>query len=524
MDQAGIMELAGQGFRLEQTHISWVLIGEKEVWKIKKPVDFGFLDYGDMEKRRLACEAEVELNRRFSPEVYLGVVPVTLDGMGRRSLGGKGRVEEWAVHMVRLPDADRADQRLASGRLPTSFLRNLATRLTGFHASARQDDLTDALGSADAVARNVRENLRQAGPCLAGLLGPKDRMELEDWLRGFPAANAALFQMRMSGGRVRDGHGDLRLSQIYFDDRGNPSLLDCIEFNDRFRFGDVCSDISFLAMDLASHGRPDLSEAFLAVYAEASGDFDLYALADFYMGYRATVRGKIACLLSEDGGIPETSRLASRREAEAHFRLALSIFRRQPRTGPVILVGGGVATGKSTLAAALGETLGAPVLRSDVIRKRMAGIDPFERKRETAWEGLYSEANTAKVYAQMVRWTDLILASGRPVIVDATFRSRSHREAMRSCAERAGSPFLFLECRADPDIVRERLSRRALEPGVSDGDEYVSDAIGAAWEPASELQSSEHRIVDTHRTPEEILEDVLGGIPKGLQDGGVGVS
>src|SRR5690606_9103418 len=132
MDLAGIMELAG-GFRLEQTHISWVLVGEKEVWKIKKPVDFGFLDYGDAEKRRLACEAEVELNRRFSPEVYLGVVPVTVDGNGRRALGGRGEIEDWAVHMVRLPDADRADLRLASGRQPASFLRRLASRLSAFH-------------------------------------------------------------------------------------------------------------------------------------------------------------------------------------------------------------------------------------------------------------------------------------------------------------------------------------------------------------------------------------------------------
>lgn len=507
-----VRDLTAQGLEVEETHISRVFLGKDQVWKVKKPVDFGYLDYSTPERRRKACEAEVALNRRFSPETYLGVVPVTLDGNGVHRLGGEGRPVEWAVHMVRLSAADRGDRRLMNGTLSIPHLENLACRLAAFHAGHPGDSRTIRFGDPEAVALNLEENFNQARDILYDLLSPAQASILETGLLGFLRDHGAAFRERVRKGRVRDGHGDLRLGQVYFDDRGGSAILDCIEFNDRFRFGDVCSDVSFLAMDLAVRGRTDLAEVFLAAYARESGDYDLYSLADFYESYRACVRGKIAGYRARNPGASAPERAAARREAGAYFRFALSLVGRPPAAAPLIAIGGGLATGKSTLAAALGRSLGIPVLGSDRTRKQLAGIDPWERQALGFKEGIYHPSFTERVYAELRRRAKVVLDSGRPVILDATFRSRAQRSALKDLARRNGHPVLFLECRAGRERVQERLRRRGAGPGISDGREDIEAAYreeeegkgtGNGWEAEG---WSEGVVVDTSRPLEECLE------------------
>lgn len=502
-------DLSGQGLQMEQTHISWVFLGEREVWKIKKPVNFGFLDYGTLEKRKRACEAEVQLNRRFSPDVYLGVVPVVLDWKGHHILGGEGDPVEWAVHMVRLPDSHRGDMLLEAGCLSLLQLRRLAERLAAFHAAWPGNDTTKQFGSPEAVGRNMEENFNQSRSYIAGILGPEEARELESGLGHWMYRLEPMFLERMRTGRVRDGHGDLRLSQIYFDDRDRPDILDCIEFNKRFRYGDVCSDIAFLSMDLACRGRTDLAENILAAYAWASGDFDLYAVVDFYQCYRACVRGKVAAILAAEPETPAPARKLSEDKAHRHFLFALSQLRRIPTKPPVIAVGGGIATGKSTLSSRLGELLAAPVLSSDLTRKQMAGLDPLEKKAEGMWQDLYAPAFTEKVYAEVLRRARVVWQSGRPVVIDASFRTRAHRKAIEAAARDAGHSFLFLECRADPELCRDRLRRRDLAPSVSDGRESMFEEFLAAWEPADEMHPAEYAVLDTSCPIEETLAGVL---------------
>ena len=482
-----IDDLLSRGLSLEETHISWVFLGQDEAWKIKKPVSLGFLDFSTPENRKAACEAEVALNRRFSPRVYFGVTPVTRDAAGKHALDGDGVIVDWAVHMLRLPESDRLDRRLEAGRLFRESLRHLARRLAEFHAGASDSDTARRFGSPEAVSANVLENLAQAGPDLHRLLGDGKARELEAWQKNFLRNHVVWFQDRVRAGRIRDGHGDLRLDQIYLDDSGNWSILDCIEFNDRFRYGDVCADIAFLAMDLSAHGRRDLAENFLADYSKFSGDFDLYRMADFYQSYRACVRGKVLCLQAADPGRSDASRTEMGREALRRFFLAWT-FTRSPESNPrLIAVAGIPGSGKSTVAGRLGEEWACPVIASDWTRKQMAGLNPLESKPEKAWEGLYAPAQTDGVYAEMLRRAKIVLESGRSAVVDATFATLEHRMAFRDAARQSGIRFDFLECRADAETCRKRLRARKGEVQASDAREGLLEEFQRRWEPVDPL-------------------------------------
>jgi aminoglycoside phosphotransferase family enzyme/predicted kinase len=502
-----VRDLASSGLGLEETHISWVLLGKDSVWKVKKPVRFPYLDYGSLEKRRRACEAEVSLNRRLSPEAYLGVVPIVRDPSGRhRILAGTeaarsreaGEAVEWAVHMVRLPEADRGDVRLEAGTLSPRHLEDLAERLAAMHAAGAPGPEDSRPGDAEAVARNVEGNFEETRGELPALLGPERAAALEAGMLAFLRDREALFAERVRGGRIRDGHGDLRLGQVYFDGAGRSTVLDCLEFSDSLRIGDVAADAGFLSMDLRLRGREDLAERFLAAYARASDDYDLYALVDFYEAYRACVRGKIA--LGRD-----------REAALRYFLLAERALGRTANPGrkaPLLAVGGGIATGKSTLSAALGAHLHAPVLQSDRIRKRLAGLDPLEPRQEGLWHGIYGEDETARLYAELFRRAGVILASGRPALIDASFRTRRLRRLARELARESGHPFLFLECRADVEVCRARLRERARSASVSDGREEMFEGFLASWEPLDDSERESALELDTTRPWAENLEKI----------------
>lgn len=505
-------DLQEAGFACEETHISRVFLDAWHAYKVKKPVDFGFLDYSTPEKRRRACEAEVELNRRFSPDVYLGLVPVTREAGGPYRLGGKGPIVDWAVKMLRLPASERGDVRLAAGSLTPRHLERLAERLADFHASAPADARARRFGEAPMVARNVEDTFTAARPLLGSLLGHGEAARLEAGLLGWVRDHGSLLRERMEQGRIRDGHGDLRLSQVYFDSAGRPLLLDCIEFNDRYRYGDVAVDIAFPAMDLAVRGRREYSEILLSAYARASGDYDLYAVVDFYQAYRACVRGKIAAHGALDASASKEARELAVSKTRDYFRHAFGFLSRRPADSPVIALCGGIASGKSTLAAALGTELGAPVLESDRIRKRLAGFHPLEARRDGLWQGLYRPDKTERVYAELRRCARLVMDSGRPVLLDASFRARRERTLLRAMAAQAGRPCLVVECRADREVAAERLRRRAQGPSVSDGHEELVDAFLASWEPEEGPDAEEVLVLDTSRPLPECVNAIRSRI------------
>ncbi len=515
---AGAFPGAEGEIELAETHASWVFLVGGEVFKVKKPVDFGFLDFCTRERRRAACEAEVSLNARLAPDVYLGVLPVRRDRNGVHSVNGPGETVDWAVHMVRLPDEQRADQRLARGALSGADVDAIAARIADFHERARHDQATASFGTADAVGWSVRENFAQTRGVVERSVDPEDARDIERWQTDFLREHTALFDARIAAGRVRDGHGDLRLEHVYLRPQGI-TIIDCIEFNERFRFADVCADLAFLSMDLAYAGRADLAERLLARYARDTNDFDLYALVDFYESYRAYVRAKVSLMLAADEGADPRLRAKASAEARRYFLLALSADRRPLLAPALVCVGGIIASGKSTIAAQIAEELDAPVVEADRTRKHMIGVAPRTPVHDKAWKGAYDPGFTEQVYAEVRRRARVVLDSGRPVVMDASFRSRPMRAAARALAEEAGVPFLFVECRADAAICRERLVRRRRETGVSDGRLEIFEDFCARVEPVTELGARDHLVLDTSLPLEEsvaALRERLAVWPRGL--------
>jgi hypothetical protein len=499
-------DLEAAGFELIETHISWVFLSAEEVFKVKRPVDLGFLDFTSLEKRREACDSELRLNRRLALDVYLDVVPITIDASGVHRIAGQGEVVDWAVRMRRLAVERRADELLQAGLLTPKHVDALAVHIARFHDDAHCDAETSRHGDVAAIRRNVQENFEQTRNSIEDYLSADQAREIEAWQLE-TLGDEAPFVARTGAARIRDGHGDLRLEHVYFGTDESISIIDCIEFNDRFRYGDVCADIAFLSMDLAWHGRVDLAERFLARYARESNDYELYSVVNFYESYRAFVRGKVASLLAEDTQASPEARERARREARRYFVLALA-FERPPLVPPrVVAVGGMIASGKSRTSATIGELLAAPVLSSDRTRKHLMGRKPNDALTAGAWSGAYSASATKAVYEELWRLADIVLSSGRPIVLDASFRTVAMRDAARSLAAKHGVPFVLVECDAPRDLIRKRLAERESTEGhESDARTDLLEEFERRFEPIDEIPSSEHLRLNTSRPPDEIRE------------------
>jgi uncharacterized protein len=525
-------DLSAGARELRETHISWVFLFEHVVLKVKKPVDFGFVDFSTIELRRAACEAEVALNSRLAPGVYRGLVPVLRGSDGRARFGApsepaalgfpdstpseEDEVVDWAVAMLRLPDEDRADQRLAEGRLGIEDIERLARMLARFHAAAETGAHIDRFGAVESIAFNVRENFTQARAALRQVATEREECQVEAQQLEFLEENAARFDCRVRARRIRDGHGDLRLEHVYFHGQETPRVLDCIEFNERFRYADVCSDIAFLSMDLAWHGRSDLAELFLAAYARESDDYDLYSVVDFYESYRAYVRAKICAIGYTSPGVGFNASERLEREARRYLLLGLAAERPSIEPPRLIAIGGVIASGKSTLADALGRRLAIPVLGSDRTRKALLGVAADRPIHDEPWRAAYSDERTEQVYAVLLRRAQAVLDSGRSVIVDASFRTRSLRQRVQQLARSLGVGFTFVECRVPIEVSRRRLRERAKAPSVSDGRSEILDEFVGRYEPVVELSAAEHAVVSSAGPVTESLAQLVvqGVIPK----------
>jgi aminoglycoside phosphotransferase family enzyme len=306
---------------LVQTQISVVFLVGDFVYKVKKPVDFGFLDFTTLDKRRLYCQQEVALNSRLCPDTYLGVVAITQDG-DRFFVEGRGTAVEYAVKMRYLPPERMMDRLLQDEQVTPDMLERVADKLTDFHRQAEITEQLATIGGLDTVAQNVEENFVQTEAYVGQTISPGQYEKLRDYSYAFLEENAALFAKRVKAGRIRDCHGDLHAAHICFND--GICIFDCIEFNDRFRYIDVANEVAFLAMDLDFHGRPDLSRHFVDAYVRVSGDRELLELLDFYKCYRAYVRGKVEGFKLGDPHISEEEKTRILAVARRYFELAES--------------------------------------------------------------------------------------------------------------------------------------------------------------------------------------------------------
>lgn len=477
---------------VRETHASLVFLAGEHVYKLKKPVSFGFLDYSTPARRRLMCRREVELNRRLAPGVYLGVVPVK-QHPGGFALGGAGRTVDYLVHMRRLDDTASLAAMVERGEATEDLVRRTARVIAEFHGKAERGTRIDAFGRPAAIARNHAENFAQVRPFVGVAISEAAFAEISTAAHRFIREERATLLARVAGGHIRDGHGDIRAEHVYLQD--GIAIIDCIEFNRRFRYADTAADLAFLSMDLTALGVPGLARALVDEYQRASND-DVGPVLSFYHSYRAFTRGKVACLKWARPGPADGTRETALAEARRFFHLSLKYARCDTR--PVLMLMAGLTgTGKSTLAAALRAVLPAQVITADEVRKRIAGVPAGAHRNDPLDSGLYSHTMNKQVYDALLSAAEDALRLGQDVILDATYRRRADREAARSLAGRMGAAFYAVECLAPEAVVRERIERRLTEGSAwSDGRWEVYLQQRAAFEPLEELPARERIAVD----------------------------
>ena len=483
--------------RLVQTHASFVFLAPPFVYKVKKPVNFGFLNFSTLEKRRHFCEREVALNRRLSPDIYLGVVPISTRA-GRFVFGdGDGdAVVEYAVQMRKLADGRFLDQLVARQRVGPADLDRIAEVLKNFYEAQHPTAEIEAWGRIDRLRISTDENFRQTKEFIGHTLSRAAFETIRFYTNRFYARHARLFASRIRERRIRDCHGDLHLEHIHLTPRAL-HIYDCIEFNDRFRYVDVASDVAFLAMDLDYEGRPDLARHFATRIAATLHDDGLPRLLDFYKCYRAYVRGKVESLHSLAHAASEEERRASAERARRYFRLALqyAVAGSQPLA---LAVMGRIASGKSTLAHALGAELGWEVYSSDYVRKKLAGFPLYERSSAAARTRLYSAAMTKQTYDRLLTTAAVQLQKGHGVLLDATFARRAQRDLLAERFGKTGLSWRVLEAHASDAAVQQRLRAREAKPAeVSDARLEDFAPLTRRYEPPVELSAARRARVRT---------------------------
>ncbi|MBI3411383.1 MAG: AAA family ATPase [Planctomycetes bacterium] len=495
---------------LRQTHISAVFLAGAFVYKIKKPVNLGFLDFSTLEKRKHFCEEEVRLNRRLAPHVYIGVVPIRKDASGL-NFEGKGEAVEWAVKMVRLPDDATLESRLLRGEVQPTQIQALARKLASFHNNAEGGLRIAEFGRFEVVAKNLRENFSlseaQVGVTVSASVFQRFRELTDEHLE----RNRALIDARAKRGIPRDTHGDLHLDHLYsFPDRSPPKdlvIIDCIEFNERYRYADPVADMAFVVMDLAFHGRRDLGKLLARTYFDQTGDREGQTLLPLYVSYRAAVRGKVDGLKSFEKEVPATEKDQARASATAHWLLGLWELEEPARRSALILISGLPGTGKSTLADDLSQQFNAVWLRSDVIRKELIHGDPVSTRGSKVEEGIYSPEATARTYHEMQRRATEAIWQGRRVIVDANFRLQWQRRLFFRIAKDRCVPCLFLNCEADAQVIRERLRNRRGD--VSDADWSIYE-YAAATSQAFDVESRRHvHLINANTSLENMVQQAV---------------
>ena len=485
-----------------ETHISRLYFTSQHVYKVKKSVNLGFVDFSSLDLRRYYCLEEVRLNQRLCPHTYLGVLPITFDGNEYR-LNGTGAIQEYVVKMKRLPAALMLD-RLIESRQPRleHEMDRLGRQLAEFHQRADVVRGSDP-SYLEKTTYNWNENFSQIEPFIGLTLDSAAKTILQSWINGFINAKGAALTMRESQGFIRDGHGDLHAEHICLSDP--ICIYDCIEFSDRFRIGDIVEDMAFLLMDLEFRSRWDLAQTLLQVYRrhiELGEGWE--ELLPFFKIYRAFVRGKVNSLLAEDRQVPDRVRYEARTLARRYFNLALGYLCPQV----LLLTCGLMGSGKTTVAKAICRATNALHLRSDEVRKKRLGLPVLSRHEHSFGTGLYAPNITRETYESLLDMADKALQKGQSVLVDASFSLHDQRRPFFQLAQQRGISAFLIVTECPSEIALARLDARQKEgKDASDGRRELYHKQASRFEPVPE----DPRVlrVDTSQDVDYTIQETL---------------
>jgi len=499
---------------LIETHISWVVLTGRYAYKIKKPVNFGFLDFSTLEKRQQYCEQEIILNRRLAPAIYLETVAIlgTTDKphISDKELSDSDEVLEYAVKMLQFPQSAQLDNMLASGDLKTEHMDAIAMKIANFHQSAAIADETLAYGNTENVEQPVAENFTQIDehldPQLSSDEVKKSLDKLLRWSRQTFSNIKPVLSQRKADGFIRQCHGDMHLRNMIWLNH-EAMAFDCIEFNAELSWIDVISEVAFLVMDLQDRHQDYLANHFLNRYLEHTGDYAGLAVMPYYLCYRALVRAKVDTLRLQQKNIPAEEQQKTFAEFESYLQLA---SRYTQRANPKLIIMRGLsASGKSTVSQQLVDGLGVIRIRSDVERKRLFMVNlssttftGAELKSDMASDraseidkGMYSAQASQQTYERLLELATQIISAGYSVIVDAAFLKPQQRKPFQQLAEDLSERYIILEITAPADILRQRIKMRKND--VSDADLSVLEHQLSNWQPLEENEKTAAIRVDT---------------------------
>lgn len=471
--------------QLIQTHVSYVLLTGDFVYKIKKPVNFGFLDFSTLEKRHHFCNEELRLNQRGAATLYLAVLPIT-QASDQFQLDAAGEVVEYAVKMRQFPQSALLTEVYDRGELTESLLEHLARELAEFHRQAAINDHIRSFGEVAQIRQAIDENYEQTQKYI-GLAQTQAQFDgTRQYTDRLFAEQAALFTERMQHNWIRECHGDVHLRNIALW-QNQIYLFDCIEFNEPFRFVDVMFDIAYIIMDLDVRERQDLSNRFMNAYVEQMGDWEGLQVLPLYLSRQSYVRAKVTSFLLDDPSIDAAAKQEIAASAAQYYRLAWEYTR--PREGRLILMAGLSGSGKSTLARQLAAQMGGVHLRSDAVRKHLAGL-PLEAAGN---EDLYSPEMTQKTYDRLLQLGVMLATQGYPVILDAKYDRQALRQSAIDQAETHTLPVQIIHCTAPIEVLQARLRQR--QGDISDAN--VDVLLKQSMEPFSDREQTYLTTVDT---------------------------
>ncbi len=469
--------------RAIQTHISWVFVASPFVFKVKKPVNLGFLDFSTLEKRHYFCRREIELNRRLSPEIYLDAVPI-YETDSVFSFKPPGEIVDYAVKMKELPHGWFLNELLEKNLVGEKEINRVISALHRFYQAETPTPEIEQWGTPEKLKISTDENFAQVEPFIGKTISPSAFEAIHHYTNQFYELNENLFHERIQQHRVLDCHGDLHLDHVHLTPEAT-TIFDCIEFNDRFRFIDIANDLAFLAMDFHFKGRSDLGNMFLRNAARELGDAGMLRIASFYKCYRAFVRGKVESIQATEK--ETTNPEEHQKQAARYFRLALG-YAGAGAEPLILVVMGRVSAGKSTIAKRLASELDWPVFSSDETRKTLAGVPLTQRTPQEYRGKVYSTRMTRRTYKTVVEDALGALKKYPGVVLDATFSTRTLRTLLRGECEKANVRFQFVELDIDPGEIKKRLKARDEKiDETSDARLEDFEKLNASYDPPSEL-------------------------------------